>query len=240
MSLHGLSLPDPLTRLQKTARAWGLALSQNQIDLIELYTNCVLDWNKKTNLTADNSFQAILLRHICDGLAAARLLRPFFRETSPSVAEVGAGAGFVGITLKIALPELNVTLIESSQKRYDFLNIAAVKIGLPGLKIIKKKIPQDFLGSLAGKFAFVLERALAPLSEAMEICWPLAAPGGIFAAYQSAPPDCREASLKRRLDLFSAKFLKSAEYRLPDEEQRRCLSFFLKPPEQETARHANA
>ncbi|HVA66048.1 MAG TPA: RsmG family class I SAM-dependent methyltransferase [Elusimicrobiota bacterium] len=226
-----MNAPAPLEILESAARELGSPLSAAQLNLFRLYLDFLLERGAATNLTADLEPEKILLRHFADGLAAARALDEFAPQPEPKVADVGSGAGFVGVALKIARPEILMTLIEPSQKRFDFLNLLILKLGLKGLRLARKKMPQD-CGTLSGTFDLVLERALAPLPDALSLCWPLAKTGGFVAAYQSDPADRADKALSRRLDLLSARLVKSLPYRLRGETRDRHLALFEKPAQE--------
>ncbi len=207
--------------------ALGAALSEAQHLLLGRYIEELLAYNSKVNLTAQSDPRHILLRHVADGLAAVPVLRSRL-PGAPRILDLGAGAGFIGIAIKIAWPEAQVTLMEPAQRRYAFLNLAAARLGLGGLRLLRKSAGRDPLGPREAGFDAVVERALAPLPEALRIGLPLLSPEGLFAAYQSAPPDPREPALKRALERFSARLLESVPYRLPLEKRERCLALFGK------------
>ncbi len=226
-----MSAPAAPDLFERSAAELGAPLSAAQLELFGRYLEFTLKWAEKANLTADLEPEKIVLRHFCDGLAASRLLSECAPGPAPKLAEAGAGAGFVGVSLKIARPEIEMTLIEPAQKRFDFLNLLLLKLGLKGLKVARKSLPRD-CGSLSGAFDLVLERALAPMPDALSMCAPLVRQGGFLAAFQSAPADAAEKALSRRLDLLSLRLVKSVPYRLPREDKDRYLALFEKPAQE--------
>jgi len=143
------------------------------------YAELVIEKNKLLNLTGAESVQDILDRHINDGLAPLEWLERK-HPGAIALADVGAGAGFVGIALAIARPELKLTLVESRKGRTEFMEwvCAKLRIKVDVIRERAEKVP-------GGRFDVVVERALAPLQESVALCLPLAKPGGTFLAWQS-------------------------------------------------------
>src|SRR5206468_4315041 len=113
--------------LAPTAAAWGIELAPHQRRLLEEYIEALLEYNKTVNLTAETVADAILLRHIADGLAAVSLLKESLKTGAPRICDVGSGGGFIGMAVKIAWPEAEVTLMEALDRKFKFLNLAAAR-----------------------------------------------------------------------------------------------------------------
>lgn len=210
-------MPDPWRDIFQPALAdRGLALSPEQEQRFARYAALVLEKNRSFNLTAAQDQTELVRRHLLDGLAALAPLRAKFAGAAPSAADVGAGAGFIGLSLKIAWPELRMTLVESVRKKAAFIEWAAEKLGLEGVTVAAERA--DALARAGRDFDAVLERALAPLPQALKICLPLARPGGRFFAFQSEPMQGPEV----------AGLEDSVRYLLPGEAKPRYLLCFLK------------
>ncbi|MFA5139992.1 MAG: 16S rRNA (guanine(527)-N(7))-methyltransferase RsmG [Elusimicrobiota bacterium] len=184
---------------------WGIGLDASRWRLLEGYARDVLEHNRKTNLTAAKDRETVLLRHILDGCAAVLALRGRL-GAGARVADLGAGAGFIGIGLKLAWPELDVTLLDSNYKKTCFLNLACARLGLPGLHALQASAG-EWRG---GAFDAVVSRAVAPLDEAAGLTLPLVRPGGWAVLYQSQEA-CGPAVEQ------------TVRYRLPGEDKDRCL-----------------
>ena len=128
---------------------------------IRLYLDLLVKWNYKINLTAEKDPDSILKRHVFDSLQYARVLQPNFR-----VMDIGSGAGFPGIPLKILFPELNLVLVESQRKRCSFLEIAIREIGLERAEVINVRA-EDLSREMDGQFDAVIFRAVSGLKSCM-------------------------------------------------------------------------
>lgn len=219
---------EPLALLACAARDWGADLDSAALARLESYLRQVQVKNAVTNLTADDSWEPLVLKHAADGVLAAAVLR---RELAargaaahPRVLDLGSGGGFIGIALKITWPEAEVTLMEAVERKFRFLNAAVSSLGLGGLRPLQRRA-----GGGAPRcaretgFDAVVERALAPLPEAVRLAVPLLSPRGLFAAFQSENPDPAEPALAKALAAERARVLKSLPYRRPSEDRERRL-----------------
>ncbi len=208
--------------LETFAGERGVELTAHKRKLIEEYIGALLEQNKTVNLTAEADASSILLRHIADGLAAIPVLKKHTNSEHPRICDVGSGGGFIGMSIKIFWPEAEVTLMEALDRKFKFLNMAAARTGLKGLRVLKKKAGVDRLNSLETGFDAVVARALAPLPEALKTCLPLLKEGGVFVDYES---DRARADPKTLAEL-SARLVESFPYRLPGEDKDRHLAVF--------------
>ena len=219
---------DPLDRLASFAAERGAPLDADSIGRISAYLNFVREKNATTNLTADDAWDDLVLKHAADGVFAAATLKPLLGDR-PRICDLGSGGGFIGIVLKLAWPEAEVTLMESVERKYRFLNAAASRSGVPGLRVLHRRAGDGRAPSAYEKnFDCVVERALAPLPEAVKLAFPLLGPKGIFAAFQSEPANAGEPALAKTLALAGARVLQSCPYRRPSETQERRLEIFAR------------
>lgn len=207
------------------ARAWlastGVELPEEPFERLDAYARDVLQYGRRTNLTAAKDSIEIWRRHLADGLAALAPLRAHLAGIEkPRVLDLGCGAGFVGVALKAAWPELEMWLVETSYRKVSFLTLATVRLGLPGLRayharadgseaLTLKRQEGGDAGKVSPEADAVLARALAPRDEALALALPLARTGGWAMVFQSKIPEGRE----------------SVAYRLPEESSDRFLMF---------------
>ncbi len=175
--------------MQKTlinfAEELGVPLLSAQAEKLLAYAQCV--WEKKNflNLTSAQSLQEIIERHICDGLVAAAHIQQVSKDiAAPQLADAGAGCGYIGMTVAVALPHAHVTLIESLEKRCKFMNWAALTAGISNVRVKNARLGQ---GTPFG-FDVLTERAMGQLPDIFDICMGAVKPGGYFMAFQGAHP----------------------------------------------------
>lgn len=216
-------MEEALRRLEAAAAGWGVVLSRGQLDQARRYVEYLLSRVQKTNLTAEKDPQRLILRHLADGMAAAAVLRPRL-SPEPKIADLGAGAGFIGIGLKIAWPQADVTLLEAVERKYRFLNSAVLVSGLKGLHVLLRKAT---VGSWNGPaYEAVTARAVAPCWQVVKLAAPLLRPGGLLLNYQSQAPQSQEPSLQKALAAAGARLVESIPYQLPAESRERFFALF--------------
>ena len=165
----------------------GLTLSDLQINALQTYGELVLQKNKEFNLTAAKTLQEIFDRHICDGLQGAAFLNNEGLSQKTG-ADFGSGAGFIGLTVAIALPETKIYLVDSLQKRTKFLQWIVYKLCLKNVEVITLKIGQEELNR---KFDFILERAMGEIDDILPLCLNSLNDGGAFWAMLSKNTQCQ-------------------------------------------------
>ncbi len=144
-SLQNLKRVYDWAPMEASLLNWDVLLNATQRRQVENYLDLVACHNLKSGLTADTAPQTLLLRHAADALACGPILKKWISNNSQSplsIADLGSGGGFIGITLKIALPEIELTLIEPLKRRFDFLNLVLIALGLKGLHLTRKPANQ--------------------------------------------------------------------------------------------------
>lgn len=167
----------------KDVHDMGIDLSTKQIDQFIAYYEMLIEWNKKMNLTAITDFEDVLKKHFVDSLSIAKIID---LSHCNSLIDIGTGAGFPGIPIKIAFPEIKVTLLDSLQKRIYFLDAVIEKLDLEKIETIHGRA-EDYAkpGILRESFDLCVSRAVANLSSLSELCIPFVKTGGMFVAYKS-------------------------------------------------------
>ena len=190
----------------------GAPLSEQQLSQLEVYARLLREWNEKMNLTAIVDDEGIALKHFLDSLA---LLRHAEIPTGARVADVGTGAGFPGVVLKIARPDIELVLIDSLQKRLNFLEEVLSQTGLSAKLVHARAEDAGHDQSLRESFDFVTARAVANLSVLAEYCLPLVKVGGVFAPMKTAEAEQEIAEAKPAIAALGGKIREVQLYELP-------------------------
>jgi len=170
--------------LKTAASDFGVPLSDEQVHLFFHYQKILLEWNQKINLTAITDPQEIAVKHFIDSLSC---LEPDVFPSGCSVVDVGTGAGFPGLPLKIYRPDIRLCLIDSLQKRTFFLQTVVKDLGLKNVEI--RHLRAEEAGrqrTYRAHFDVAVSRAVARLSVLCELCLPLVHIGGTFIAMKGA------------------------------------------------------
>ena len=156
------------------AKTFGIRLDGKAIEAFELYLKELLKWNQKINLTSIRSEKGIVLKHFLDSLSVYPLLPKY-----SSIFDMGSGAGFPGIPLKIIQPALEMTLIDSVRKKVDFQRHIFRMLGLKGMETIHGRVQdKEILQSLGGQFDIILSRAFSDLRTLLILSFPFLKEGG--------------------------------------------------------------
>ena len=153
----------------------GIILSDKQIEQFDKYFKLLVEWNEKMNLTAITDEEGVYLKHFYDSITIAF----DFEFASQSIVDVGAGAGFPSIPLKIIYPDLKVTIVDSLTKRITFLNRLFEALELTNCKAISARA-EEYAKENREKCDVVMARAVARLNILDELCLPLVKVGGYF------------------------------------------------------------
>ncbi|MBO7237907.1 MAG: 16S rRNA (guanine(527)-N(7))-methyltransferase RsmG [Elusimicrobiaceae bacterium] len=198
-----------------------LNLTENAVALLVQYADLVWQKKESLNLTSVADQEEIITRHICDGLVAAAFIAPHAKgKTNFSVADMGSGAGYIGLTVAIALPHIQVSLVESLERRCAFLNWVSMKLGLKNVTVVNIRLGQQTVGT----FDAVTERAMGKLNDILPLVAPAVKAGGNFVAYQSMKGEA-DKNLLMHLQLQEQRAL---AYNLPGENKERYLAVFSK------------
>lgn len=148
--------------------------TKNQLSQLEKYFNLLVEWNSKINLTRIIEKKEVYLKHFYDSLTIVKAVN---LEKINNLCDIGTGAGFPGIVLKIMYPHLSITLVDSLQKRINFLNIVINTLNLKDIKTIHAR-SEDF----RGQFDIVVSRAVANIEKLLAISMHLIKPNGMLVA----------------------------------------------------------
>lgn len=200
----------------------GFELSDQQLEQFALYYQLLIEWNQKMNLTAITDEEDVYLKHFYDSLTLAFL--PEFDGTG-RLCDVGAGAGFPSIPLKILFPALDVTIVDSLNKRIGFLNQLQTSLGLTDVHFYHDRA--ETFGqnpAFRGQFDFVTARAVARLNVLTELCLPLVKKGGQFFALKAAKSEEEVAEAKSAITLLGGKLGTLTDVSLPNGDLRQIVA----------------
>ncbi len=204
--------------LRDGAAEFGVSLDDRKISDLFEYKRILLEWNEKMNLTAIVDDREFILKHFTDSLSIV----PYIRGTG-SVIDVGTGAGFPGIPLKIASPELNVVLLDSLEKRVGFLNTVIGELGLKGISAVHMRAEDAGMATgLRESFDTATARAVAAMPVLLEYCLPLVKVGGIFVAMKGSSTEELSAS-SRALQILGGEVEEVKEFDLPGSDIKRSI-----------------
>ena len=208
-------------QFEKDLAALGVTLSENQIQQFLTYYEMLIEWNDVMNLTAITEYDEVMKKHFVDSLS---LIQTFEVNKKISVIDVGTGAGFPGLALKIAFPNMKVTLLDSLNKRINFLNAVIEKLCLTDVETVHGRA-EDFAkpGKLREKYDLCVSRAVANLTTLSEYCLPFVKVGGEFISYKSEKITEEMESAKKAISLLGGKFDRSKDFNLPDSDIYRNL-----------------
>lgn len=207
----------------------GVDLTEEQINQFLRYYELLVEWNEKINLTAITEYDDVMKKHFIDSMS---LIKAYDVSEKKSVIDVGTGAGFPGLVLKIAFPELQVTLLDSLNKRINFLNTVIDELGLSGVETVHGRA-EDYAkpGQLRERFDLCVSRAVANLSTLSEYCLPFVKTGGMFISYKSEKIVEEMESAKKAISILGGKIDKQVEFQLPDSDIYRNLFVIKKVKE---------
>lgn len=203
----------------------GIILTEKQLDQFRIYYKELVEWNEKMNLTAITEQPAVYLKHFYDSITAAFYL-DFTKKMK--VCDVGAGAGFPSIPLKICFPHIEVTIVDSLNKRIQFLQHLSSELGLTKVEFIHSRAEDFGQSNHRESYDVVTARAVARLSVLAELCVPLVKKGGVFAAMKAASASNELEDAEMALQKLGVKLEKVSSFLLPIEESERYIQIFKK------------
>ncbi|KRU17391.1 MULTISPECIES: 16S rRNA (guanine(527)-N(7))-methyltransferase RsmG [Bacillus] len=197
----------------------GMTLSPVQLEQFEIYFRMLVEWNEKMNLTSITEKEEVYLKHFYDSISASFFI-DFHKVTT--ICDIGAGAGFPSIPLKICFPHLHVTIVDSLQKRITFLNELAKGLNLQDTTFYHDRA--ETFGQRKEKresYDLVTARAVARLSVLSELCLPLVKKEGLFVALKASAADEEMQAGKKAVTVLGGEVVEKHSFVLPLEESER-------------------
>ena len=200
----------------------GIDLNQTQIDQFNKYYELLIEYNKVMNLTGITEYEAVLEKHFYDSLTMCNKVD----LNNSTLVDIGAGAGFPCIPLKIAYPTLNITVVDSLTKRMTFLETVIKELGLKDIETYAMR-GEDFAKLHREEFDYVTARAVARLNILDEICLPLVKINGYFIALKGNDGLIEIEECKDAISKLGGKIEDVHEFYLPSENSKR-INIYIK------------
>ena len=192
-------------------------IADTSIEKFQIYYELLTEWNEKINLTAITEEDEVATKHFLDSLNASTGII----EDGMSVIDVGTGAGFPGLPIKIANPAISLTLVDSLNKRVSFLNEVISALGLEKVRTVHSRAEE--LGTNPSHrecYDVCVSRAVANLATLCELCLPFVKVGGLFVSLKGPKARDEAAEAKKAIDLLGGELLEIRDYEISGEDMR--------------------
>lgn len=226
-SRGGFALPesfDPAQQmqiLQAGCRTLGIPLTPRQVAQFEVYYQELVETNAKFNLTAITGYEDVQTKHFLDSLVALPLIAEELGEPLPlatprHLVDVGTGAGFPGIPLKIVAPQIKLTLMDGTGKKISFLHQIVARLDLHGVEVVQGRAEEmGRSSSHRGQYDLVTARAVAPLNTLAEYLLPMARRGGLVVAYKGAGAPQEFVEARKAIETLGGETVRLAPVQVP-------------------------
>lgn len=222
-------MADRTDILEKLLSDIGLFLSGEQMNQFNLFYELLIEKNKVMNLTAITEYDEVVLKHFIDSIIIYKNIR---NDKIESIMDVGTGAGFPGIPLKIIFPEIKITLLDSLNKRINFLNEVIEKLELQNIHCVHGRAEDiGHMPEYREQYDLVVSRAVANLSSLSEYCIPFVKVGGKFISYKSGNIENELESAKPAIQTLNSSIDEVNKYILPKSDMQRSIIVINKKKE---------
>ena len=216
---------DSKNILIKGAKAFGVELDAVMCEKLMGYGRLILEWNEKINLTAITDEEGMIVKHFLDSLSVCK----FIGTGRKSLIDVGTGAGLPGIPLKIAEADLSVTLLDSLEKRVNFLNEVISRLSMKGIRAVHGRA-EDFgaMPDFREKYDYAVARAVADLAVLCEYCLPFVKVGGLFIAMKGPSAEQEVKDSTKAISILGGELISSEKFGLPSSDYERTIIIIRK------------
>ena len=208
-------------RLIENMKMISVELTDKQVSQFIKFYEMLVEWNKVMNLTGITEYDEVVMKHFVDSLSIVKV-NGFDNVTS--IIDVGTGAGFPGIPLKIVFPEIKITLLDSLNKRIKFLNAVIDELELENIETIHGRA-EDFSKKedYREQYDLCVSRAVANLATLSEYCLPYVKTGGTFISYKSGTVQEEAEEAEKAINILGGQVKDITYFKLPDSEIDRSL-----------------
>ncbi len=211
--------------IKKQVKNLHINLKDEQCEKLLKYYQMLIEYNSKCNLTAITEFEEVILKHFVDSLSIVYI---YDMNTEDSVIDIGTGAGFPGIPLKIAFPRLKMTLVDSLDKRVSFLKSVIEELSLYDCEAIHARAEEFGHGKKRASYDLCVTRAVSNLSVISEYCLPLVRTGGYFIPYKGSSVQKEISNHEIAVEELGGTIDDVVIYNLPDSDITRSLILIYK------------
>lgn len=212
-----------LTKFKHGLEELNITLTDEQVEQFLQYYEMLVEKNKVMNLTGITEYEEVIQKHFLDSLSLIRVI-PDIASQKLTVIDLGTGAGFPGIPLKIAFPELEITLMDSLNKRILFLQEVIDALGLKKVSAVHGRAEEMASNAThRHQYDLCVSRAVSNLAVLTEYCLPFVKKGGLFVSYKSADSDAEIQEGKKAISILGGKLTSVDKFQLPDSDLRRAL-----------------
>ena len=197
--------------LLNTLAEFEMALDELAVDRLCKYYELLIEWNEKINLTALTAPEDVALKHFTDSLMLLRYIA-IEKDARLSIIDVGTGAGFPGLVLKIARPDIRLTLLDSLQKRLTFLDTVCQALGLGDVELIHSRAEDGARTQLRDSFDIAVSRAVASMNTLCEYDMPYVKIGGRFIAMKGKDADQELACAQNAIAQLGGKLIAKHDF----------------------------
>ena len=212
-----------LTKFKHGLEELNITLTDEQIEQFLQYYEMLVEKNKVMNLTGITEYEEVIQKHFLDSLSLIRVI-PDIASQKLTVIDLGTGAGFPGSPLKIAFPELEITLMDSLNKRILFLQEVIDALGQKKVSAVHGRAEEMSSNAThRQQYDLCVSRAVSNLAVLTEYCLPFVKKGGLFVSYKSADSDAEIQEGKKAISILGGKLTSVDKFQLPDSDLRRAL-----------------